>query len=107
MWHNVRDFWKKKTVGKCVDKQIAKLVNLAREYNVDGRSTGKQWQDFLKLRLISIGIKYDKKAIDDICNKIEEYIKTDFLGTHRAPNNQQIKRWIDSKYPNAAIKFGK
>lgn len=106
MWHNVRDIWKKKTVGKYVDKQIAKLVNLAREYNVGGRSTGKQWQDFLKLRLISLDIEYDKKAIDDICNKIEEYIKIDFLGTHRAPKNQQIKRWIDSKYPNAAIKFG-
>jgi len=61
---------------------------------------------FIKIGANMTLSKYNRKAIDDICNKIEEDIKIDFFGTHRAPNNQQIKRWIDSKYPNAAIKFG-
>jgi len=157
--------------GKSVGKQIAKLVNFAHEYNANGRSVGKHWQNFLGYKLIYLRFKYGKRAVDEICNKIAEGIKEekalylfsiDEVGSeddennlikefktkgfplsrnasierednkkkiidgekiyiiekgdgklkisrdllsHRIPNNQEIKRLIDSKYPNAALDF--
>lgn len=89
---------KQKKLVEYVNKRIANIVNLATEYNVDGRSYGKTWLYFLQLKLIELGDKAGKKAIDEICKEIEEYIKSDLLGIHSTPNNQKIKRWIDSKY---------
>jgi hypothetical protein len=86
--------------GKSVGKQIAKLVNFAHEHNANGRSVGKHWQRFLGYKLIYLRFKYGKRAVDDISNKITEEIKEE-----KIPNNQEIKRLIDSTYPDAALDF--